>query len=497
MRLGAGHAVAAAACSCQRVRAYGCRRVRLACDELCSARLQGSGAGCSRLPSKAAGCNCICDALQHLASQAAPFCPAGTSCCRCTSNNNKPSPPPADSPASPAASAPPADGGTPSSDPAAASPPLEASAPPASGGVVVPAEQTAQAIGVFYFASTTVYQKGAEVTLNRTLDEAASSGALLSSMQGVTGEPGGGGGDGAPAAGGNLRLTHDSARSTGAAFSCAAFSCCLQPSRMAASCEMPASPLPCLPPLATSTACKAATGWVQHPPTMPAGQSLGAVDILYLGSGKWEFAPVPQRYHRGVDSAPGAGAGTNTTATTSSGDNKGTIIGIALGAGCAVAVLLTIVVVVVLRRRRTKKLDSRAVVRRWESERRQGERGRCGAGERASAGAAWACMRLPEAWLHTWKRRAAWRGLAGRGWPQKVSGHRSVCQDQLGEKKTLGYTWSSSDPSSPAPFLLRLQLMSTACSRRKSGGPPASAPPSGPCPSRSAALAAPAAPPCP
>lgn len=196
VRLGAGHAVAAAACSCQRVRAYGCRRVRLACDELCSARLQGSGAGCSRLPSKAAGCNCICDALQHLASQAAPFCPAGTSCCRCTSNNNKPSPPPADSPASPAASAPPADGGTPSSDPAAASPPLEASAPPASGGVVVPAEQTAQAIGVFYFASTTVYQKGAEVTLNRTLDEAASSGALLSSMQGVTGEPGGGGGMG-------------------------------------------------------------------------------------------------------------------------------------------------------------------------------------------------------------------------------------------------------------------------------------------------------------
>lgn len=104
---------------------------------------------------------------------------------------------------------------------------------------------------------------------------------------------------------------------------------------------------------------------------MPAGQSLGAVDILYLGSGGWSFAPVPQRYHRGQDS--GAGTGSSSPAAASSGTNNGVIIGIALGAGCGVAVLLAITAVVVLRRRRMKKLDSRAVVRRWESERRQGE----------------------------------------------------------------------------------------------------------------------------
>lgn len=111
----------------------------------------------------------------------------------------------------------------------------------------------------------------------------------------------------------------------------------------------------------------------QPPQNPPAGQSLGAVDILYLGSGKWEFAPVPQRYHRGLDSGSDTAAAPAAAASDSS--NKGTIIGIALGAGCAVAVLLTIVTVVVLRRRRMKKMDSRAVVRRWESERRTGEPG--------------------------------------------------------------------------------------------------------------------------
>ncbi|KAL4447819.1 hypothetical protein ABPG75_005038 [Micractinium tetrahymenae] len=235
-------------------------------------------------------------------------CPTGTSCCRCVSSK-KPSPPPAGAAASPAAPAPSADSTTPSASPPPTTPSPDASPTPATPGAVVPSSPAAsvpapalaaQPIGVFYFASTTVFDKRAELALNRTLSKAASSGALLSGLQGV------------------------------------------------------------------------------------AGQSLGAVDILYLGSGKWEFAPVPQRYHRGLDS--GSDTASNATATASAGTtNKGTIIGIALGAGCGVAVLLAIVTVVVLRRRRAKKLDGRAVVRRWESERRQADEFRLSQAEQRRA----------------------------------------------------------------------------------------------------------------
>lgn len=101
------------------------------------------------------------------------------------------------------------------------------------------------------------------------------------------------------------------------------------------------------------------------------GADVRTVDIMFLGSGPYKFTPLPERYTRPVATAPSPVAGVEVEAST--GGNKGLLLGAILGGVCAAVIVAAIVATVLIRRKRAKKADSKGVVKRWESERKQAE----------------------------------------------------------------------------------------------------------------------------
>ncbi|PRW45502.1 hypothetical protein C2E21_5737 [Chlorella sorokiniana] len=113
-----------------------------------------------------------------------------------------------------------------------------------------------------------------------------------------------------------------------------------------------------------------------------AGLSAKSVDIVFLGSGPYQFAPLPFKYVRPAAAADEAGA---VEAEASSGTSNGTLIGIILGAVCGVVLLVAIVSAFAIRRHRLKKQDGQGLVRKWEAERRYAEESRRAANEERRA----------------------------------------------------------------------------------------------------------------
>lgn len=113
-----------------------------------------------------------------------------------------------------------------------------------------------------------------------------------------------------------------------------------------------------------------------------AGLSAKSVDIVFLGSGPYQFTPLPFKY---VRPAAAADEATAVEAEASSGTSNGTLIGIILGAVCGVVLLVAIASAFAIRRHRMKKQDGQALVRKWEAERRCAEESRRAAMEERRA----------------------------------------------------------------------------------------------------------------
>lgn len=104
----------------------------------------------------------------------------------------------------------------------------------------------------------------------------------------------------------------------------------------------------------------------------PAGVSATSADIVFLGSGKYEFAPVPPKYVRPVY-MPAPSTPTPPTEAASTSGSNGMMIGIILGSVAAAAIALALAATFCVRRRRQQKLNGQGLVHKWESERKQGE----------------------------------------------------------------------------------------------------------------------------
>jgi hypothetical protein len=100
--------------------------------------------------------------------------------------------------------------------------------------------------------------------------------------------------------------------------------------------------------------------------------SARSADIIFLGSGEYNFTTLPPKgYVRPeATAAPSAPAPIPPPPSSS---NKGVLIGCILG-GVALAVVMLVVCIICAgrRRKRAAKMDSQGLVRKWEWERQQG-----------------------------------------------------------------------------------------------------------------------------
>lgn len=108
--------------------------------------------------------------------------------------------------------------------------------------------------------------------------------------------------------------------------------------------------------------------------------SATSLDIMFLGSGPYAFKPLPYKYVR-----PAASGTTHTAEeeeASSAGTSKGALIGIILGACCAAVAVAVVGGAIAIRRHRKKReVDGKALVSRWEAERRAADDARRAAAE--------------------------------------------------------------------------------------------------------------------
>lgn len=105
------------------------------------------------------------------------------------------------------------------------------------------------------------------------------------------------------------------------------------------------------------------------PTLAPAGVQAATLDVMFLGTGAYDFsgAVLPYKYVRPVART----AHTEAAEAETGSSGKGALIGIILGACCAAVAVVVVGGAIALRRHRAKKeVSGQALVRRWESERR-------------------------------------------------------------------------------------------------------------------------------